>query len=179
MSTTLQPTPTSHLQFGLARADITPPVGIYHPMWGAARHHRATGIHRQLTAEAMAFAPIDGRGPTMLRIQLDHIGMTVPHHQALLAHITAATQIPANQIVTTFSHSHAAGLFAPDRVHLPGGELIEEHVERIYTNVTAAAVVALTNLQPAFITYGVGRCTLATNRDYWDDENGFYACGFN
>ncbi|MCB0189312.1 MAG: neutral/alkaline non-lysosomal ceramidase N-terminal domain-containing protein, partial [Caldilineaceae bacterium] len=179
MSTTLQPTPTSHLQFGLARADITPPVGIYHPMWGAARHHRATGIHRQLTAEAMAFAPIDGSGPTMLRIQLDHIGMTVPHHQALLAHITAATQIPANQIVTTFSHSHAAGLFAPDRVHLPGGELIEEHVERIYTNVTAAAVVALTNLQPAFITYGVGRCTLATNRDYWDDENGFYACGFN
>lgn len=179
MSIRIQQTATSHLQFGLARADITPPIGIYHPMWGAARHHRATGIHRPLTAEAMAFAPYNANGSTMLRLQLDHIGMTASHHQALLQRITAATGIPAERIVTTFSHSHAAGLFAPDRVHLPGGELIEEHVERIYTNVAAAAVDAIANMQPALITYGIGRCTLATNRDYWDDEHGFYACGFN
>ncbi|MCB0062384.1 MAG: neutral/alkaline non-lysosomal ceramidase N-terminal domain-containing protein, partial [Caldilineaceae bacterium] len=174
-----QPPPTSHLRFGLARADITPPVGIYHPMWGAARHHRATGIHRPLTAEAMAFAPLDREGTTLLRIQLDHIGMTASHHRALLAHITAATGVTAENIVTTFSHSHAAGLFAPDRVHLPGGELIEDHLVRIYTNVTAAAVTAIANLQPAFVTYATGCCTLATNRDYWDDESDFFACGFN
>lgn len=179
MSTRFQPTPTSHLRFGLARADITPPVGIYHPMWGAARHHRATGIHRPLTAEVIALAPLAAEEATVLRIQLDHIGMTASHHQALLAHVTAATGITAENIVTTFSHSHAAGLFAPDRVHLPGGELIEDHVARIYTNITAAAVTAITNLQPAFITYATGKCTLATNRDYWDDESDFHACGFN
>ncbi|MEZ4679124.1 MAG: neutral/alkaline non-lysosomal ceramidase N-terminal domain-containing protein [Caldilineaceae bacterium] len=179
MSTKIVQTPTSYLRFGLARADITPPVGIYHPMWGAARHHRATGIHRPLTAEAMAFAPVGTEGAAFLRLQLDHIGMTASHHQALLAHITAATGVTAESIVTTFSHSHAAGLFAPDRVHLPGGELIEEHLTRIYTNVTAAAVMAIANLQPAFITYATGCCTLATNRDYWDDKSGFYACGFN
>ncbi len=179
MSLRLQQTPTSHLQFGVARTDITPPVGIYHPMWGAARHHRATDIHRPLSAEAVALAPLDQPDELRLRVQLDHIGMTASHHQALIAHITAATGITAENIVTTFSHSHAAGLFAPDRVHLPGGELIEEHVARINTNVAAAAVAAIANLQPAFITYGTGCCRLATDRDYWDDESGFHACGYN
>jgi hypothetical protein len=105
--------------------------------------------------------------------------MSASHHQALLTAVTAATGIAAERIVTTFSHSHAAGLFSPDRVHLPGGELIDAHVAAINTNVVAAAVAALGNLQPAFITYGVGCCTLATNRDYWDDERNFHACGFN
>ncbi len=178
MSTRIQQTPASHLRFGLARTDITPPVGIYHPMWGAARHHRATGIHRPLTAEAMAFASL-GDGSPFLRLQLDHIGMTAEHHRTLLAGVTAATGIAPEKIVTTFSHSHAAGFFAPDRIPLPGGELIEGHLMTIYENVTAAAVEALAKLQPAFITYGIGCCTLATNRDYWDDERNFYACGFN
>ena len=35
------------------QADITPPVGIYHRMWGAALHDRATGVHRPLMATAM------------------------------------------------------------------------------------------------------------------------------
>lgn len=183
MSTRHQKVPASHLQFGLARADITPPVGIYHPMWGAARHHRATGIHRPLTAEVMAFAPLTATAESsdkiLLRIQLDHIYMSADHHRDLLAQITAATGLGPKQIVTTFSHSHAAGLFSPDRKHLPGGELIDEHVAHINQNVTAAAVTAIANLKPAWITYATGRCTLATNRDYWDDENELYACGFN
>ena len=40
----------------IARRDITPPVGIYHRMWGAATHERATGIHRPLLATALAMA---------------------------------------------------------------------------------------------------------------------------
>ena len=42
-------TPQSICAFGLARADITPPVGIYHRMWGAAAHDPiAPGMHRPL-----------------------------------------------------------------------------------------------------------------------------------
>ena len=50
MSTTTVLTPTSRVRLGHARVDITPPVGIYHRMWGAARHDQSTGIHRPLLA---------------------------------------------------------------------------------------------------------------------------------
>src|SRR4051812_32293050 len=43
MSTTVVEPPTSILNFGHARVDVTPPVGIYHRLWGAARHDQATG----------------------------------------------------------------------------------------------------------------------------------------
>ena len=46
-------TPQSRCRAGLARGDITPPVGIYHRMWGAATHDRAIGVHRPLEATAL------------------------------------------------------------------------------------------------------------------------------
>ncbi|RPI75666.1 MAG: hypothetical protein EHM42_15245, partial [Planctomycetaceae bacterium] len=50
--------PQSRCQLGVARGDITPPVGIYHRMWGAASHERATGVHRPLTATAICLRPL-------------------------------------------------------------------------------------------------------------------------
>src|SRR6266850_1110918 len=52
-------TPQSRCRFALAWADITPPVGIYHRMWGAAKHERATGVHRPLRATVAVFAPME------------------------------------------------------------------------------------------------------------------------
>ena len=45
--------PTTHCTFGVARRDVTPPVGIYARSWGAATHEVAEGIHRPLTATAV------------------------------------------------------------------------------------------------------------------------------
>ena len=179
MSITLEATPTSHLRFGLARVDITPPVGIYHPMWGAARHHRATGVHRPLTAEAMVFAPLDDTQSPVVRVQIDHVGMTAEHQATVIQMMSAATKLPTSHIITTFSHTHSSSNFSADRVHLPGGELIADYVAELNQKLVTVATAALTTVQEAFITYGQGRCTMATNRDYWDDEHGFYACGYN
>src|SRR5205809_1465331 len=54
--------PYSICGFGIARGDITPPVGIYHRLWGAAMHERATGVHRPLEAAAMIFRAADSSG---------------------------------------------------------------------------------------------------------------------
>src|SRR5436190_17085934 len=55
--TSQAPAPFSHPEFagilGVAREDITPPVGIYARNWGAAKHDVAEGIHRPLTATAL------------------------------------------------------------------------------------------------------------------------------
>lgn len=179
MSTTIQPTPTSRLRFGLARVDITPPVGIYHPMWGAARHQRASGIHRPLTAEVMVFAPLEGATTPLIRVELDHVGMPDEQHAKLVQTVSNAGNVPAGNVITTFSHSHSAGNFASDRVHLPGGELIDAYMQEVYAKIAAATRQAVNKVQEAVITYGVGHCNLAANRDYWDTAKGIYTCGFN
>src|SRR6266404_504948 len=53
-------TPQTRCRAGVARGEITPPVGIYHRMWGAAVHDRATGIHRPLMATLLWLEPLEG-----------------------------------------------------------------------------------------------------------------------
>ena len=66
-------TPQSVCRVGIARADVTPPVGIYHRMWGAATHDRATGVHRPLLATALWVGPAEGEsGDPQLLLALDH-----------------------------------------------------------------------------------------------------------
>ena len=64
--------PQSHCKFGVARADITPPVGTYHRMWGAALHDRSEGIHRPLTATAMCMGSNDHPDDRQFLIAIDH-----------------------------------------------------------------------------------------------------------
>lgn len=177
-STTTHHIPISRLRFGFARADITPPVGIYHPMWGAARHHRATGVHRPILAEALAFAPLSGGAP-FVRIEMDHVGMEDEQQRALIERVSAAAGIPPENVLTTFSHTHASSYFARNRVHLPGGELIEPYLAELFAKTEAIVVQAVANLHEVVITYAAGKCTLATNRDFWDSERVIFACGFN
>ena len=47
--------PTFAGEIGVAREDVTPPVGIYARSWGAALHDTAEGIHRPLFLTAIAF----------------------------------------------------------------------------------------------------------------------------
>lgn len=180
MSSTAQPTPTSHLRLGVARVDITPPVGIYHPMWGAARHFRATGVHRPLYADILLFAPLETEQGAWAQVQIDMVGLGSRElHNSMCEAVAAGVGLPVEQVILAYSHTHAGGLFSPDRVNLPGGEMISPYLDDARAKLRAAAAVARESLAEAYMTYGVGRCSLAGNRDYWDDTRGLYACGFN
>jgi hypothetical protein len=174
--------PQSICCFGIARGDITPPVGIYCRMWGAARHDRATGVHRPLLATAIALAPEAGEasGDTMqVLIALDHCMLGAGEMRALVEHVTSATGIVEQQLVVVFSHTHSAGLMTLDRVALPGGELIPAYLQQLAATVASLVRQALTSARPATIVYGYGQCDLAAHRDFWDDERGEFVCGFN
>ena len=57
---------------GLARRDVTPPVGIYNRNWGAAAGDVATGIHMPLYTTGLALAcAAGGDGPTLLLVTVD------------------------------------------------------------------------------------------------------------
>lgn len=178
MTTTTVASPTSFVQFGLAQTDITPPVGIYHGFWGPARHNRATGIHRPLTGEVMAFGPVEGN-PQFIRVQLDLVGLIKEYHDALIRALSQTSGLPESQIVISYSHTHAAGWFAPDRFDLPGGEMILPYLENLQTKLKPACRQAMDRMQPVNITYATGHCNLAAHRDYWDPANNRYVVSNN
>ena len=170
--------PTSHLRFGFARVDITPPVGIYHRMWGAARHDRAEGIHRSLYGDVLVFAPVEGDG-IVVRANLDLVGLATEQHGALVAALGRAAGTDTDRVVVTYSHTHAAGWFTPNRIPLPGGEMIPAYLEELEEKLVGTCKEAMAGMREVTITYARGRCTMARNRDCWDGEMEGYVCGFN
>src|SRR5262245_5106353 len=133
-------TPHSLSRLGVARGDITPPVGIYHRMWGAATHERSTGVHRPLTATAVVLQAQDqppGRDTEQVLVAVDHCLLWPPEMDRLLGQVCSATSLDREQIVVAFSHTHGAGMMDTSRTHLPGGELIAPYLETLAARVGA------------------------------------------
>ena len=171
---------------GLARCDITPPVGIYHRMWGAATHDRSTGVHRPLTATALALHASPDAGDSqqneagdVVFLAVDHCLLWAKEMTALLERVSSAADVPQERLFVMFSHTHGAGLMGLERAELPGGELIGPYLEELAAKLAGIVRRARASLQPAVITYGRGRCSLAANRDQWDEANKRWVCGHN
>ena len=180
MATTHVPSPTSRLLFGYAKHDITPPMGIYHRMWGAARHDVATGIHRPLECDLLIFEPINGDPINRhIRIQLDFVYLNNSQLDKLGAPAASIAKIPPENVVITCSHSHSAGVFESNRYELPGGNLIEPYLNDVAKTIGELTSKALANLSPATFTYSAGHCGMASNRDFYDETNKLYATGHN
>jgi hypothetical protein len=179
MLTTVE-TPAGRCRWGLARADITPPVGIYHRMWGAATHDRATGVHRPLLAMAVAMAPSDeARAERFVLVALDHCLLWPAEMAELRAAVLEAHALSPERLLITFSHTHASGLMDRSRSDLPGGELITPYFAQLVAQVVDIVGQAQRALTPVTITYGSGRCNLAGHRDAWDEESRQWVCGWN
>ena len=171
-------TPQSRCKFSLVHGDITPPSNIYHRMWGAAKHDRATGIHRPLRATITLLSPLKGDERQFI-IALDHCVMGRQEMDNLLNTVSKESGIPHKELFVVFSHTHAAGLMGLERSHFPGGDLIKPYLDSIALKIIDLAKEAIENLQPVTILYGTGKCDLAANRDYWDEKNQLWACGYD
>src|SRR5437763_5695315 len=91
-------TPQTRCQAGVARGDITPPVGIYHRMWGAATHDKAAGVHRPLLATLLWLQPLSGDSAhAKLVIALDHCVIDSAELARLRDAASLTTNINANQ----------------------------------------------------------------------------------
>ena len=180
---------------GVARGDITPPIGIYHRMWGAAKHDVSTGIHRPLTATVLTMAPsiADAEQPAssagqgadtaghgvMIAVAIDHCLLWTTEMRTLIERASARAGVAPASLVVFFSHTHGAGLMGLERQELPGGDLIPPYLDDLATTIARLIGQAQATAQPASITYGTGRCSLAANRDYWDADQEQFVCGYN
>ncbi len=178
--------PQSLCRAGAAQVDITPPVGIYHRMWGAAKHDRSSGVHRPLTATALVLAAApESIGHSSLDaeelalVAVDHCLLWPKEMAALLARVSVAGGVPEERLLVMFSHTHGAGLMGLERAELPGGDLIGPYLDLLAVKLTAIIPKAKDEMRAATITYGTGRCSLAGHRDLWDAASGKWVCGFN
>jgi hypothetical protein len=153
-------------------------------MWGAATHERAAGVHRPLTATAVVFRALasgaDSSGDNeQILIAVDHCLLFAREMDALLGSVARQTQVPRERLLVVFSHTHAAGLMDGSRAQRPGGELIGPYLESLAGKIAGIVNEAGAAVRPATIVYGIGRCTLAANRDFRDETSRQFVCGFN
>src|SRR5947207_6925841 len=99
-------TPQGFCKFGIARAEVTPPVGIYHRMWGAATHERATGVHRPLLADVLWLGPLAGghEQEGQFLVALDHCILDGAEVERMTAAVCRATGAAPAQVQVTTSH---------------------------------------------------------------------------
>ena len=170
----------THCRFGVATRDVTPPIGIYARSWGAASHETAEGVHRPFAATAAVFAPLAGDGPTLALVAVD-LGwfQHLPDERKLRATILRTTGLDEAALLVNMSHTHAGANVNSQLAGKPGVELIQPYLEHLTEQIDAAIHEAREALTPAWVTYGTGRCALATNRDLWDPEAQRFAVGYN
>lgn len=148
--------------------------------WGAATHDASEGVHRPCTATAAVIAPRDGAGPELALVALDYCSFMDPaDERALRDAIQARTGATEATLILTLSHAHATANAGSQNVGKPGADLGSPYLARLAEEIGDAVIEARAALAPAWITYGQGRCNLAANRDFWDEEAGRFACGFN
>src|SRR5579885_993154 len=127
-------TPQTRLIAGLAREDITPPVGMYHRMWGAAVHDRSTGIHRPLLATALWLQPRQRAGDALasiLLVAIDHCLLERVEMDALREAAAHAASLASPQVHICLSHTHGAGFMSRSRADLPGGDQIGPYLDEM------------------------------------------------
>jgi hypothetical protein len=174
MTTTRIDTPQARCKVGFARADVTPPVGIYHRMWGAALHDRATGVHKPLTATALYLEALDGG--RLLILGLDHCILDGAEIDAIRARVVG---VAASDIAVSLSHTHGSGWMSRTRASLPGGDLIGPYLNELIEVCVALAHEAAARARPAALVFGTARCALARHRDFYDAGSKQFVCGFH
>jgi hypothetical protein len=132
-----------------------------------------------LYGDILLFAPLENDGARWAQVQLDMVGLGLKSHQTMRQTVADALGIPPAQVILSYSHTHSGGVFGLDRVQMPGGDLIPAYLESVAEKLHAAALQAKSNLSECHLTYGTGHCDMAAHRDYWDDTNNLFACGFN
>lgn len=157
------PTGDLHARIGISRLDITPPAGIHWKLWGASLTETAEGVHRPLTATAMA---ILGDDEPLVVVSLDVCEWSDPADERLVRErILSGGGLDPDRLLLHSTHTHSGQAPCTSNVALAGGEYIGEHLELIADRAATAVARALASAVPSVLSWGVGHCGLAAHRD--------------
>jgi neutral ceramidase len=151
----------AQLHAGVARCDITPPIGIAHGNWSAQFHERAEGVDLPLLCTALAVAD-DAEAVIIAEWDLLY-----PPSGAWLAEartrISALTGVPGDHIRLSASHTHA-GPSLDQPWFEAGTEMIGPYVASLTDRLAGVCMAAHRAMRPAFVGSGKGSCAVNANR---------------
>ena len=157
--------PPSGLLAGVARADITPPVGIAHLNWGSQTHVDAIGVDpMRMLATALVLS--DGRQKFAM-VDVDTIG--VEWLNDAIPRAAALTGIPAAHIRLAATHTHAGPAVSagkgPLGVDMAARQSVFQRYRKAVVDKVAGAIVeANSRLKPAHLHGARGIGTININR---------------
>lgn len=164
---------------GVARADITPPVGIFCRNWAAAKHDVAEGVHRPLTLTALTLQAKAQDKPLVL-VDTD-LGWwrSVTTERAFRRRVLDECGLEESRFLFALSHTHSAPPLADPNPNWKGGDLLADYQKKIERATLQTVRQALGAAIPATLEWHTGRCALATNRDLPDPSSHRVVCGYN
>ncbi|MBM3774688.1 MAG: hypothetical protein FJW37_05930 [Acidobacteria bacterium] len=158
----------NQLQAGVARIDITPPVGI--SMAGYyAREGVSTGVERPLTATALVLANDDAK---IAIVACDLVFIQSPEVDQMRRDIAGAIGTDAGSVLMNFSHTHC-GPTPPSWGVWQGERQIA--MQKLYMAglgplLTGCAAMANHRLAPARAGFGAGSVKIGINRRERDSD---------
>jgi len=151
------------LRVGVGRATITPPIGV--DLMGYSRRSQpSTGIHMDLYVTALVAS---AHGTTVALLDCDLIYLHPPLVDEIRDRIATLLGTERSHILLGCTHSHSAPTSSPVKI---GGEQDRVRPEedayiRFLPHLFLSAVrQAITAMQPARITAGVGQLAFSVNR---------------
>ncbi len=178
---TTQSTQNTHqtgLRAGVARVDITPPIGIAHANWGAQTHQRAAGVDLPLWATALA---LSDDAETVVIIDVDVLYLWKNEAAAALDAVENLTGLPKSRIRLSWTHTHSGPTIGSDWTSWTseGGEMVAPYTENLIQQIAGVAWKALQNLRPVRASAGKGSCKIGVNRRLQRPEDGAVIVGRN
>jgi len=165
---------------GVARRDITPPIGIYNRNWGAATSDIATGIHRPLTCTALVLKREPSDAQAVVLISLD-LGWWRTHEDEweCRSAVLNALHLDESRVLLHLTHTHAGPSICREDVDREGGHFIAPYLNHLKAMCVEATQEAVRTTQPGVLEWAYGKCDLACNRDLQDPSANRIVCGFN
>jgi hypothetical protein len=165
---------------GVAREDITPPVGIYARSWGAATHDAAQGVHRPLLLTCITFQSSPNEPPLVLiGADLGWWRSRDDEWSVRGAVLAAISSLDESRLMFCLSHTHAGPSLQRENADRPGGHLIESYQAKLRDAAIRAARRAMESRRTATLSWRYGACDLATNRDLPEPNGKRIVCGFS
>lgn len=168
--------PRTRANVGVARRDITPPIGIRARNWGPADWERSEGVHRPFELTALAIVADDDRPRVLLAVD-GTWWRRVVDERGVRGAILSGLGLAPDQLMLSLSHTHAGAVLCAGDAHLPGGELIPGYLEALAAAGISAGRAALADARVGLIEWTTGHCQLAADREL--DVNGRPLVGFN